>query len=342
MQNQIYRHIDVCLNRIQEGIRVVDEIVRFYLEDEELLKLLKELRHQVKNFFEIDDYYLLTARDSENDLGFNFIANGEGARSSIKNIAKASLKRIIESLRILEEYAKLPELKCNINIEKVRQQMYAVEKNIVLRLSKFDISQSRIYPITPEKDYLSYCEQIVNRSEFIQLRVKNRSKSAILEIVREIKKATDNRLLIIINDHIDICLAENLAGVHLGQDDLPMVEARKILGDGKIIGISTHNVEQAILAEKDGADYIGIGPVFETTTKETGYLALGLAELEKIATSVKIPSFAIGGISGDNFSRVMACGVTGAALISALVGDVENNYNALLKSLDQESTICRV
>lgn len=337
MQNQIYRHIDVCLNRIQEGIRVVDEIVRFHLDDEQLLKTLKELRHNVKNFFSLDEALLLTARDSENDAGFNFTTATEGCRSSLLAIARASLKRIIESLRILEEYSKLPELSCNINIEKVRQHMYTTEKEILLRLAKLDLSASRIYPITPEAGYLEFCETIVEKSDFVQLRLKNRSKKEIIEAVRRIKKVTDGKLNIIINDHIDICLAENLGGVHLGQDDLPMREARKILGHGRIIGISTHNVEQAQQAERDGADYIGIGPAFETATKDTGYAALGLEKLGTIAGSVTIPSFAIGGIGKDNFSAVIQSGVTGAAVISALTGDICKNYAELLKKLEQGS-----
>ncbi len=343
--NQLYRHIDVCLNRISEGLRVIDEIVRFHLKDEKILKELKEIRHSVRSFFSISETNLLNARDSINDPGFNFTTLTEESRADITSIAKASFKRVIESIRVLEEYSKLDEIKkiTNYNFEKLRQKMYYEEKRVLLKLEKvrnLSILRQKIYPITPDfgntdkgnDELLEYCIEISKVSNFIQLRLKNRSKKELISIISSIKRVTDEKLEIIINDHLDLCISEDLLGVHLGQDDLPLLSAKKILGDEKIIGISTHNIIQAEEAIEDGVDYIGIGPVYETETKDTGYSPLGinkLVEINKLALKNSVLSFAIGGINKDNVKDVFATDVTGVAIISELKNDVVSSFNEL-------------
>lgn len=122
-----------------------------------------------------------------------------------------------------------------------------------------------------------------------------------------------------INDFPDITLAVEADGVHLGQEDLPLKEARKIMG-GKVIGVSTHNLDQALEAQRDGADYIGFGPVFHTNTKEAGK-PRGLALLKKVSVSVKIPVIAIGGINARNVSAVLEQGCYGVAVSAGLLGN---------------------
>jgi len=344
--NQTYRHIDVCLNRISEGLRVVDEIVRFHLNDKKILKELKEIRHSVRSIFSISDIELLKVRDSHNDAGFDFSTITEETREDISSIAKASFKRIIESLRILEEYSKLENIKklTNTNIEKLRQSMYYYEKAIILKLEnlkKISILKQKIYPITPDfgntiegnEKLVNYCIEINKVSNFVQLRLKERSKKELISIISDIKNGTNGELEIIINDHLDICISENLLGVHLGQDDLPLLSAKRILGDEKIIGISTHNITQAKEAIKGGADYIGIGPIYETKTKDTGYKPLGLKvllEINKLAIEKNILSFAIGGIKKDNVVNILTTKITGVALISELQQSTIINYSRII------------
>ena len=344
--NKIYRHIDVCLNRISEGLRVVDEIVRFHLEDEDVLKELKEIRHSVRSFFSIPENLLLNARDSVNDPGFNFTTKTEESRSNITSIARASFKRIIESLRILEEYSKLDEIKkmTITNFEKLRQIMYTKEKNILLSLEKkknLAILKQKIYPITPDygdtvegnEKLFHYCKEISKVSKYIQLRLKNRSKRKMIKIIQTIKSITDNKLNIIINDDISLCISEDLFGVHLGQDDLPLELARRTLGYEKIIGISTHNIEQAEDAVNEGADYIGIGPIYETLTKNTGYKPLGtdlLTSINNIAKEKNVFTFAIGGIKKENIKKTLNTGVDGVAIISELKENTVDNFGVLL------------
>ena len=123
----------------------------------------------------------------------------------------------------------------------------------------------------------------------------------------------------IINDRLDLALASGADGVHVGQDDLPAKAARRLL-QGKLLGVSTHSLEQAVKAEEDGADYIGVGPIFPTATKETGYRSLGLEGLSRIREKVSVPILAIGGIDFENAPSVIAAGADGVAVISAVVG----------------------
>ncbi len=344
--NQIYRHIDVCLNRIGEGLRVIDEIVRFHLEDEKILKELKEIRHSVRTFFSIPENDLLNSRDSIEDPGFKFVTQTEGTRDSVTSIAKASFKRVIESIRILEEYSKMKQISefTNINFEKLRQKLYLDEKNILLLLEKrknLNILNQKVYPITPDfgnsvagnNELIDYCIEINKVSNFIQLRLKNRSKRELISVITLIKDATEGKLEIIINDHVDLCISENLLGVHLGQDDLPLKSAKKILGDDKIIGVSTHNILQATKPINDGVDYIGIVHIFRTTTKDTGYEPLGLdllKEINRIPAENDKLSFAIGGVKKENIKSVLNTGVTGVAIISELKSNTVSSFKKLL------------
>ena len=124
---------------------------------------------------------------------------------------------------------------------------------------------------------------------------------------------------LIINDRVDIALACDADGVHLGQDDLPLGAGKKLMGR-KIIGISTHDVDQAREAEHNGADYIGFGPMFGTETKATGYGARGVEMLKQIRAAVTIPIVAIGGITEQNVQQVWQAGADSAAIISDVLG----------------------
>lgn len=124
----------------------------------------------------------------------------------------------------------------------------------------------------------------------------------------------------IVNDRLDLALASEADGVHLGQEDLPAKAARRLLGKGRLLGISTHSLEQALKAQEDGADYIGVGPIFRTGTKETGYTPLGPSLIREVRRQVSIPILAIGGITLENVSEVITAGADGAAVISAVVG----------------------
>ena len=161
----------------------------------------------------------------------------------------------------------------------------------------------------------------------VQLREKNCSSREFLEIATSIKKITSKyKIPLIINDRIDIALAVNADGVHVGQDDLPCKTAREILGEEKIIGVSVSTVETAIKAEIDGANYIGVGAIFKTSTKTDAEI-VSLATLKKIRDSVKIPVVAIGGINKSNLPQIKNF-IDGVAVVSAIISDKNSELAA--------------
>jgi len=174
--------------------------------------------------------------------------------------------------------------------------------------------------------------------KILQLRVKTMTPREFLELaqpVRELTRAHDCRF--IVNDRVDVALACDADGVHLGQEDLPLHAARKLLPDG-IIGISTHDAAQAREAANGGADYIGFGPMFGTTTKATGYSPRGAAMLREIRGAVAIPIVAIGGINEGNVSEIWAAGADSAAIISDILGaeGIPGKIKAILKVYEQQ------
>lgn len=166
----------------------------------------------------------------------------------------------------------------------------------------------------------------------IQLRDKESSKQDILkfaiEFLKRMRKRVktprltanrkDRKALFIINDHIDVAIACGADGLHLGQEDLPLKQARKILGEEKIIGVSCHSLSQALRAQKQGADYIGIGPIYKTATKP-GYRPIGLKTLRQLKGKIKIPYFAIGDIREENLKEICGAGAKQAAVCRAIL-----------------------
>jgi thiamine-phosphate pyrophosphorylase len=177
-------------------------------------------------------------------------------------------------------------------------------------------------------------------ARWVQYRDKRSSRKKIYEHTVKLRRITEKyNAVFIVNDHADISLAVNADGVHLGQDDLAIGEARKIIGKDKIIGISTHNLEQAIEAEKEGADYIGFGPVFHTVTKDAG-IPKGTDMLQVIKSQVQIPVVAIGGINLKNCRSVLDTEVDAIAVASAILsGDIENNVKIFMEIIMSSSLI---
>jgi thiamine-phosphate pyrophosphorylase len=168
---------------------------------------------------------------------------------------------------------------------------------------------------------------------WIQYREKGKSRREIYHEALRLRGLTrDAGATFVVNDHADIALAVDADGVHLGQDDLPLKEARKILGE-RIIGISTHSLAEAVEAAGDGADYIGFGPVFHTFTKDAGE-PKGVEALREIKRHVNIPVVAIGGISLENLAVVLDAGADGVAVASAILrGNIFENVRSFMKGI---------
>ncbi|GMR04491.1 MAG: thiamine phosphate synthase [Thermodesulfobacteriota bacterium] len=167
----------------------------------------------------------------------------------------------------------------------------------------------------------------------LQLRAKGSGSGEMLKMARVIRRLTgDKDAFFIVNDRVDIAMIAGADGVHLGLDDIPVEEARRLLGPGAVIGLSTHNLAEAIEAASTTADYISFGPVFTTRTKKDAGPVTGLAALKRVTGSVQKPVVAIGGISEETFDRVLETGATAAAVISHILGggDIRKKVSSII------------
>ncbi len=324
----IYRIIDVNLNRASEGLRVIEDGVRFVLDDLLLTEELKGLRHSLAKIVKATTAFsqeeLISSRNSQGDVGAEL---AEEKREKIKEMLKANFKRVEEAERSLEEFGKLLSPLMGEQFRKIRFQTYCLEKKIEMRLYKkhnfslYVISNSD--SIEEESFEMRVKEIIANGATVIQLREKILPLRAFLKTALLMRKIIEPPVLFIINDRIDIAIACQADGVHIGQEDMPLKIARQILGEDKIIGVSTHSIEQAQEAQKEGADYIAIGPIFSTSSKPNVGPPKGPQIISQIKEMIEIPVVAIGGINLDNMDKTLEAGADGIAVINAVFQEAD-------------------
>ncbi|MGD8978913.1 MAG: thiamine phosphate synthase [candidate division WOR-3 bacterium] len=328
------RIIDVNLNRLDESLKLIEDITRFQLEQRQLLTQIRKIRI---DFLDLKKALPLTkiigSRRSQKDLGRKKKFDSSRGKDQT-GLMLATLSRAKESSRIIEETLKTVHPHLSNKAKKIRFQIYDLEKGIVVHYTKkFDPS---LHAIIDEKymgqlDLVRTVKTMVdNGVTMIQLRVKIMKDKDLLRTAKKIRKAIhDPRVKFIINNRVDIALACAADGVHVGQTDIPLKEARRILGDMFILGASAHNLNEAIRAENQDADYLGVGAVFPTSTKHDARVC-GLHTLKSISRRVKIPVIAIGGITSANYQAVMHAGAAGIAVASFLY---EGNLRNKLRSL---------
>ena len=347
MSTHIYRIIDANRNRIGEGLRFLEDIARFILNDKNTSEQLKSIRHTIVEGFHTIDADLISERDAEGDIGAGFdIAQQQ---RDLPSLITANAKRIEEALRVLEELAKLPEISESFESEKfsqVRFRLYDLESILFSRVLRSEIIKKveGVYVIMDTqllgpRDILDCVRQSTSGgARIIQLRDKLYEKGNLYTIAKKIKDiCNESNALFIINDYLDLALAVDADGLHLGQNDLPLSVARRVLRVDKIIGYSTHNLDQALKAEEAGADYIGVGSIFPTTTKEHADV-IGLETLHTIRQAVSVPIVAIGGINRDNIYSVKQAGADSAAVISGVFSekDIRNAVRQMVKEIERK------
>lgn len=323
----VQRITDANLNRAAEAARVLEEIARFLLDEKELSESLKNMRHRIN--FAQDEYYnqYLNARDTENDIGVDI--KNTTKRLNIENIFKANIKRLQQALRTLAEYSTGDD-KNMLIFEKLRYESYTLEKimwdKLKEKYNQIKLLDKKLYLVTNSDNFESedafldaVASALQGGVDILQLREKTMSANKILNLGKKIKQlCLQYDTTFIVNDRVDIALLLEADGVHLGQDDLDVKSAREILGDNMIVGISTHAPEQALKAVEDGADYIGVGPVFATPTKQ-GRIPVGLEYVRWTSENINIPAFAIGGIDLQNCSEVLDAGLKKLAVVRAII-----------------------
>lgn len=208
------------------------------------------------------------------------------------------------------------------------------------------LSSFKLYAVTDLKSEdsgtLSKIEAALKGGvDIIQLRSKNLSDRYLFELGKKIRRVTLKlRKLFIVNDRVDLMLSLDADGVHLGQDDLPIEMARRLISNpGKLIGLSTHSPAQALKAAKDGADYIGFGPIFETPTKPD-YQPIGLTDLKAVTARIKIPVVTIGGINQENLKQVLAAGAKRVAVVRGIFSaeNPEQAARQFKKEIEKDKT----
>ncbi|MGB3340017.1 MAG: thiamine phosphate synthase [bacterium] len=328
------RILDANLNRLNESLKLIEDIIRFTIKDRTLLTMVRHLR---RNFLSVKKTLplarLIQFRDSKHDpgrrIGFDTISKKNMADVAISNFTRAK-----ESSRVLEEILKSVYPKLSKKMKEVRFLIYDIEKSAILHFQKvFDPSIYVLLDNTYVKKYqLKQVIEILgkNGATMIQLRVTTRSDREFMSyarLIRKMLKTPDIRF--IVNNRLDIAIACGADGVHLGQSDMPIDAVRYALGDAGIIGLSVHNVAEAKKAETDGADYLGVGSVFKTSTKADAKVC-GLRRLKAICRVVNIPVIGIGGINSDNYRSVLNTGASGIAVASYLFkGNLRRNLRSL-------------
>jgi thiamine-phosphate pyrophosphorylase len=321
------RILDASANRAREALRVLEDFVRFSLDDAVLNRHLKQLRHDLTEVLSaIPAAWLLAGRDTPGDVGTQISTSQERVRHSTTDVIRANVKRLQEALRVLEEYGKLVNADVGERVEALRYRSYSLESALFFGVaSRERLAGAKLYVLLTGArcraalDW-TIAEAAAGGADVIQLREKGLSDRQLLTRAHEVRKWTRAAgLLFIVNDRPDIALLADADGVHLGQNDLPVREARRILGPDRLIGVSTHTVEQIRRAVLDGASYIGVGPTFASTTKEFESLA-GLQYVRAASAETSLPAFVLGGVTAANVGQVVEAGGRRVA-VSAAVGD---------------------
>jgi len=329
----ILRILDAEANRAAEGLRVVEDYVRFVLDDRHLTELAKHLRHDLTAALaRLATTDRLAARESESDVGA-VLANPGPHRSSPSDVAAASFNRLQQALRSLEEYAKLVDTAMAAEVERIRFRSYTLQRAVGITADSISrLAGARLYVLVDggadQETFAGLIETLVAAGVHIfQLRDKKLTDAQLLaraRTLREITRCTPvpksvvTHSLFIMNDRPDLAVLSGADGVHVGQDELSIKDARAIVGPHSLIGVSTHNIDQARRAVLDGANYIGVGPTFPSQTKNFDSFT-GLDFIRAVAAEISLPAFAIGGITLENLPQVTSAGLSRVALSGAIV-----------------------
>jgi thiamine-phosphate pyrophosphorylase len=337
----ILRIIDANINRTGEGLRVLEEFARLTLNDVKLSQKLKNLRHSLTQPDPDLQKQLLSARNAEEDVGSAMDVPGETEGKTPAGLIIANSRRVQESLRVLEEIVKTRSKLFNSAVfREARFAVYTIEKEILGRVTRQDkISGIAGLYVIIDTEWLKgreprllTLEAISGGARVIQLRCKNLPGRDFLDIAMILKKVcAEKNVPFIVNDNLGVALACGADGLHIGQEDLPASKVRKLIPIDMLLGVSARTIEEARKAAADGADYLGVGAVFSTSTKDS--TMIGLDKLASITKSTELPVIAIGGINIKNIKSVLKAGAAGVAVISAVLGadDVRQAAGQLAK-----------
>lgn len=320
------RILDASANRAREGLRVIEDYVRFVLDDPMLTRRLKHVRHRLAEAVRgLDTDLLLGSRDTREDVGTHIMEVDEPVRENPRAVLTANFKRVTEALRSLEEYSKLIDVWISGRFEVLRYDLYTLEKMTMAAVAAHRaLGEARLYVLAgglPTFGDLTWRvgEALAGGAQVIQLREKGLPDRVLLKYAQEVRRLTESaRARFILNDRPDLARLVGADGVHLGQDDLSVRDTRRIVGTRALIGVSTHDLDQLEQAVLEGAGYLGVGPVFASETKGFDELP-GPTFVRQAAETTSLPWFAIGGITAENLDEVLDAGARRIAVRSAIL-----------------------
>ncbi|MEL6440271.1 MAG: thiamine phosphate synthase [Cyanobacteria bacterium J06621_8] len=318
MKKAIYRILDANLDRAREGLRIIEEWCRFGLNHQPLAEECKQIRQELAQWH---SWELRQARDTLNDVGTELSHPQEEKRESIDQLLQANLCRSQEALRVLEEYSKLYETEMAKACKQLRYRVYAIESALFNSYRQQQLQNAPLYLVTsPEPNIFKIVEQALKGGlTLVQYRDKLGNDNDRLEKAHRLCQLCHQyNALFIVNDRVDVALAVDADGVHLGQNDAPVAFAREILGNHKIVGRSTTNKSELNRAIAENADYVGVGPFYETPTKP-GKAATDKEYIDYVKAKCPVPWFAIGGIDLSNLEEVLTKGAQRVAVVRAIM-----------------------
>ncbi len=352
------RILDANANRAREALRVMEDAARFLLNDAALAGDLKRLRHDLAGVLATMPP-LEPHRDTPHDVGTTLSTPAEHTRTSAAAVATAAGKRLTEALRTLEEYAKLlppppelppevplevppempPELKhgdrnttaaASTALEQLRYRAYELERRLHTALRHTQPRQWKLCLLLTQSmcthhPWTGVLTQALEAGlDCVQVREKGMEAGPLVEHVRQVIELVAGRATVIVNDRPDVAFTAGAHGVHLGQTDLAPDAVRRMFGGQLIVGVSTNHLAQARAALALGADYLGLGPMYPTTTVDNKPDIAGPAYARAfLASFPDTPHLAIGGITPGNAPAIRATGIRGLAVSSAICADAD-------------------
>ncbi|MCA9090323.1 MAG: thiamine phosphate synthase [Planctomycetaceae bacterium] len=321
----ILRTLDAAANRAREGLRVVEDFARFQRNDAHVSAELKAIRHTLQAClvdWKSDDW--LPTRDTAGDVGTTISTAAENQRADASAVVRANLKRLEESLRTLEEFGKILDPQVSVRIEQLRYRVYRLEQRLLDNHTlRQRLQSAQLYLLVTSSQCQQPWRDVVRSAldggvDIVQLREKELDVQELLDRAEQVREWTrEAGALFIMNDRPDLAVLSAADGVHVGQEDLPPNAVRQLLGTQRLVGVSTHQPDQLQQAESLGADYVGVGPVFASRTKDFSRFA-GLDYVTQVAEVATVPWFAIGGIDASNVAQVCTAGASRIAVSSAI------------------------
>lgn len=343
------RIIDANLNRAREGLRVLEDVARLALNDVSLSSQLKDLRHRLSDQPASVHAQLLSARDSGNDVGAAARPSLEQGRPDLPSLVTANARRVEESLRVLEEACRLPET-ASMDWEafqRARFSLYDIEKRLSSAVLRHDCRRRirGLYLVLDTEALRGRKEVDVARqairggASMVQLRDKRKRGKELLALSGELHRVCrEEGALFVLNDYLDVAMALGIGCLHLGQEDMPLDAARRLLPVDMMLGGTTRTVERAQQAQAQGVDYIAVGSMFQTRSKHDT-VVVGPQMLRRVRQAVTVPLVAIGGIDRHNVAEVVRAGADAIAVITAVMGpdDAEQAAREMVTAIEQAS-----